>query len=388
MNLARILVVDDELDMKDLIEQKFRHKIKANEYEFHFAEDGVEALEKISNYGTIDLILTDINMPRLDGLTLLKKIREFNNPALRAVVISAYGDMENIRTAMNHGAYDFVTKPINFEDLDITISKTLQEIANIKQAMEIRDSFVAVKQELGIAKQIQLSILPKINPVLIQTNGVNLTALHIPAHEVGGDFYDFFMIDENNLGFCIGDVSGKGIPAAILMAVCKTALKSIAVTGTPPDECFQTINRTLVQESPENVYVTAFYGKLNIKTDELEYSNAGHNPIYLIDSRGEVNQLPHVDGIPLGYINDFRYGKHKIKMQKGNTLFLYTDGVNEAMDKDENEFSETRLVNALKEFSNSELSDLNKLIMGRVQEFTGGISQSDDITMLSLLLLP
>jgi sigma-B regulation protein RsbU (phosphoserine phosphatase) len=387
MPLARILVVDDEPDMKDLIKQKFRQKIRANEYEFHFAENGFEALEKISKDGTIDLILTDINMPQLDGLTLLKKIRELNNPVLRAVVISAYGDMENIRTAMNNGAFDFVTKPIDFEDLEITIQKTLHEILSIKQALEVRDNYAAVKQELDIARNIQLSILPKTNASSMKIKGVDIAAMLIPAHEVGGDFYDFFKIDEHRLGFCIGDVSGKGIPAAIFMAVCKTALKSIAVKGTPADECFRSINTTLLDESPLNVFVTVFYGILNIQTGELEYCNAGHNPTYHITSGGQVNPLPQVDGIPFGF-KDYPYGKQTITLQKGDTLFLSTDGIDEAMDKDENEFSGKRLMKTLEEFSNYQLSDLNKSVIGKVQEFTGGISQSDDITMLALRYLP
>jgi len=387
MQFARILVVDDEPDLQDLFKQKFRHKIKAKEYEFQFARNGFEALEKIANDGTIDLILTDINMPQLDGLTLLKKIRELNNPILRSVVISAYGDMENIRTAMNHGAYDFVTKPIDFEDLEITIQKTLHEISIIKQALEARDNYVAVKQELDIARNIQLSILPKTSASPMRIENVELSAMLIPAREVGGDFYDFFKIDANRLGFCIGDVSGKGIPAAIFMAVCKTALKSIAVKGMPADECFQSINNTLLNESPSTMFVTAFYGILDTQTGKLEYCNAGHNPTYHIKTDGEVNALPYVDGIPFG-IMDYRYGKQTITMQKGDTLFLSTDGIDEAMDKDENEFSRKRLMETLREFSNSQLSDLNRSVIGKVQEFTEGISQSDDITLLALRYLP
>ena len=132
MNFAKILVVDDEPDLESLILQKFRGKIKAKEYEFHFAQNGVEALEKIANDGSIDLILTDINMPVMDGLTLLSKINELNNKLLKSVIVSAYGDMENIRTAMNRGAYDFITKPIDLKDLEITIEKSLREIALIQ----------------------------------------------------------------------------------------------------------------------------------------------------------------------------------------------------------------------------------------------------------------
>ncbi|HSR17103.1 MAG TPA: response regulator, partial [Ignavibacteriaceae bacterium] len=161
MQSARILVVDDEPDLQELIRQKFRHKIKANEYEFHFAVNGAEAMEKISNDVSIDLILTDINMPVMDGLTLLTKINELNNRFLKAVIVSAYGDMENIRTAMNRGAYDFITKPINLIDLEITIEKSLKEIENYKQILSSQNNLIALQQELDIATVIQTSILPK-----------------------------------------------------------------------------------------------------------------------------------------------------------------------------------------------------------------------------------
>ena len=135
MTPINILVVDDEPDVEQLILQKFRKKIASREYEFTFARHGEEALEKLTNNGSINLILTDINMPVMDGLTLLTKINDFNNPILRSVIISAYGDLENIRTAMNRGAYDFITKPIDLNDLEITIEKSLKEIEAYKQAL-------------------------------------------------------------------------------------------------------------------------------------------------------------------------------------------------------------------------------------------------------------
>jgi len=124
----KIMSVDDEPDMELLIRQKFRKKIKNGEYEFVFAENGLEALTKLIEHPDIGIILTDINMPEMDGLTLLTKINELKNPTLKTVIVSAYGDMENIRTAMNRGAFDFATKPIDFEDLEITIKKTIQKV--------------------------------------------------------------------------------------------------------------------------------------------------------------------------------------------------------------------------------------------------------------------
>ncbi len=133
--MAKILVVDDEADLEVLIKQKFRKKIRQNEYEFLFAENGVVALQKIADNPEVDIVLSDINMPEMDGLTLLSKLNELS-PLIKSVIVSAYGDMDNIRTAMNRGAFDFITKPINFEDLTLTMEKTIKHAKHIKETLQ------------------------------------------------------------------------------------------------------------------------------------------------------------------------------------------------------------------------------------------------------------
>jgi len=133
--MAKILVVDDETDLEILIKQKFRKKIRSNDYEFVFAVNGVDALERLQQHTDVDLVLSDINMPEMDGLTLLSKLTD-QHSILKSVIVSAYGDMENIRTAMNRGAYDFVTKPVNFEDLELTIDKTIKHVEQLKQTLK------------------------------------------------------------------------------------------------------------------------------------------------------------------------------------------------------------------------------------------------------------
>ena len=150
--MAKILVVDDETDLEVLIKQKFRKQIRNNEYEFLFAYNGVEALERLTQEPDTDLVLSDINMPEMDGLTLLSKIHEVN-PLLKAVIVSAYGDMDNIRTAMNRGAFDFVTKPINFEDLTITMEKTLEHVR------QLRDTLRAVKENNILRMYVDENVL-------------------------------------------------------------------------------------------------------------------------------------------------------------------------------------------------------------------------------------
>ncbi|MDX1762140.1 MAG: response regulator, partial [Christiangramia sp.] len=154
--MAKILVVDDEADLEVLIKQKFRKKIREKEYDFRFAVNGRDALEKLSEEPDTDIVLSDINMPEMDGLTLLSKMNE-KNPLIKAVIVSAYGDMENIRTAMNRGAFDFITKPINFEDLTITVEKTIQH------AKQLKDTLKAIKENDILKMYVDETVLNFMN---------------------------------------------------------------------------------------------------------------------------------------------------------------------------------------------------------------------------------
>src|SRR5512135_1635885 len=145
----KILVVDDEPDLEVMIRQRFRKQIRDDELRFEFAQNGVQALQRLDEHPDISVILSDINMPEMDGLTLLEKVGEKNNPGIKAVIISAYGDMENIRTAMNRGAFDFLTKPIDFTDLDLTVQKTLRQCEVLRGALRAHDQLIAVQRDLN-----------------------------------------------------------------------------------------------------------------------------------------------------------------------------------------------------------------------------------------------
>jgi len=384
MQLAKILVVDDEPDLQELIKQKFRNKIKANEYEFHFAGNGAEALEKIANDGNIDLILTDINMPVMDGLTLLSKVSELNNKLLKSIIVSAYGDMENIRTAMNRGAYDFITKPIDLKDLEITIEKSLKDIEEYKLVLSAHNKLIALQQELDIATVIQTSILPKTFPPFPDRKEFDIYAKMLPAKDVGGDLYDFFLIDKYRLGVVIGDVSGKGIAAALLMAVCKTLLKATAYKGMPADNILSEVNNVLVDESPSNMFVTVFYGVLDTRSGAFEYSNGGHNAPYLIPTDGKVKQLDNIGGLLLGAVKNVEYESNVIMLKSGESLLFYTDGVTEAFNKNSEEFQEARLEQILNNKNSLTTNELVQHVFDSVQSFANGVEQSDDITCLAL----
>lgn len=379
----KILVVDDETDMEPMIRQKFRRQIRENSLDFDFAYNGVEALQKVANFPEIGIVLSDINMPEMDGLTLLTKLRELQKPGLKTVMVSAYGDMDNIRTAMNRGAFDFITKPVNFTDLEITINKTLKEISSIRGWMEEHDKLVSIENDLTISREIQQAILPKnFSPFPDQLN-VDIYGSMVAAKEVGGDFYDFFQIDNQRLGFVIGDVSGKGISAAIFMAVSRTLIRATGLKGDSVTECMQHVNNLLCSESASCMFVTAFYGILDSQSGQIEYVNAGHNAPYIL-SKDKIKEVELTNGLALGILADFSYQSKKITLKKDEQLLLYTDGVTEAINLEETAYGVKNFENFLSENLNLPVEQVIEKSLEDVKEFAGDAPQSDDITFLGL----
>jgi len=244
-----------------------------------------------------------------------------------------------------------------------------------------------IESELRIAHDIQMGIVPKIFPPFPDRKEFDIHAVIEPAKEVGGDFYDFFFIDENRLCFSIADVSGKGVPASLFMAVTKTLVKAKSRLGITPDKILSEVNNELCDENDSCMFVTIFCGILNTQIGEVEYSNGGHNLPYLIKNNNTVEQLENTSGMALGVICDTKYFTKKIKLLKSDSLYLYTDGVNEAMDKDGNQFSCQRLERFLKKSNNIPTKEITQNSINEIKKFTKGAAQSDDITILVLKYL-
>jgi phosphoserine phosphatase RsbU/P len=380
----KILVVDDEVDLEPLVRQRFRKQIREGLYEFLFAHNGLEALAKLLEHPEIGIILSDINMPEMDGLTLLLKLKELKNPSLKTVIVSAYGDMENIRTAMNRGAFDFLTKPINFEDLEITINKTLEEIRLVRKSQEEHHQLMYIQHDLETAREIQKAILPMEFPPFPHRLDFDIHATMEPAREVGGDFYDFFMIDNDRLGFVIGDVSGKGVTAAIFMAVSRTLIRATGLKGISVNECIDYANHLLCNESTSCMFVTVFYGILHTDTGLVEYVNAGHNPPWLLKTGGSVHPVHLTGGTVMGFLDDENYAFKSVQLTSGDCLFLYTDGITEAFNKEDEQYGDERLEALLSDIGKAPVAELITQTVASVKQFTGSTPQSDDITLLAI----
>lgn len=383
---VKILSVDDELDLKVLLTQYFRRQIRKGEYEFAFAHNGLEALQKLLETPDFDIILSDINMPEMDGLTLLAKVNELKNPAMKCIMVSAYGDMDNIRSAMNKGAFDFATKPIDLDDLSRTIEKAIEQVRYIRESQQEHNQLESIKNDLAIAGEIQQTILPRSFPPFPElTEVVDIYASMTPAKDVGGDFYDFFQIDDERIGLVIADVSGKGVPASLFMAVSRTLLRATALRGVSSAECLTYANKLLCKESLDSMFVTVFYGIYHYKTGMMDYTNAGHNPPYLLRGGRTVECLPVASNFVVGVFDDIEFESNTLTFGIGDTLLLYTDGVTEAFNDKREQFSESNLQDILASMhESSSAKEVVTSVLQSVKTFSGDYPQSDDITLLSL----
>lgn len=241
-----------------------------------------------------------------------------------------------------------------------------------------------IESELHIAHDIQMGILPKVFPPFPDLKEFDIYATLEPAREVGGDLYDFFFLDDDHLCFNLGDVSGKGIPASLFMAITKTLIKTKATKPLTAEQVVNQVNRDLSIDNPSLMFVTLFLGILNIHTGELRYCNGGHNRPYIIRAGGRIEMMETTQGIALGVMEDFSFQSRTVRLDVGDTLFVYSDGVTEAMNEEKELFSEKRLEQGLELLKDRPVEELIAGIMERVNEFCGNEPQADDITMLAI----
>ena len=203
----------------------------------------------------------------------------------------------------------------------------------MKQTQREHGQLVDIKADLSLASEVQLAILPrKFPPFSDLTPEIDIHATMRPAKDVGGDFYDFFRIDESHIGFAVADVSGKGVPAALFMTMSHTLLRFTGSRCLDPVRTAMETNGMLSRESFDSMFVTVFYGIYDTQTGDITYVNAGHNPPCVLHADGRVSVLPVSDNICMGVLEDFAYTAHTLRLEHGDTLVAYTDGVTEAFD--------------------------------------------------------
>lgn len=253
---------------------------------------------------------------------------------------------------------------------------------HIKGLLETTAAKERMESELSIAREIQMGLLPKIFPPFPDVPEFHLYAVLQPALEVGGDLYDYYRIDNERVCFVLGDVSGKGVPASLFMAVTMTLIKMTAAGGLSPDKMLQEVNVQLSRDNSSSMFVTLFCGILHTGTGEVWYANGGHNPPVLLKNREKPAFLPGTGGILLGAMEDASFAMKRIVLAPGESLLLYSDGVTEAMNERDELYSEERLLEFLGEIGSKSPEKTVEAVMENVLTFAGKAPQADDITMM------
>jgi sigma-B regulation protein RsbU (phosphoserine phosphatase) len=240
-----------------------------------------------------------------------------------------------------------------------------------------------MEEELNVGREIQMGMLPLIFPPYPRRSEIDVFATVEPAREVGGDFYDFFLLDDDHFCVCVGDVSGKGVPAALFMAVTKTLIKSRASNDYSPASILTHVNSEISYNNDAAMFVTIFLGIVNLNSGELRYTNAGHNPPYIRRVDGDLVRLEELHGPVVGIVPDLVFGQDSVVLRPGDLLFTYTDGVTEAMNESGRLYGDQRLAELLGSQRSNDSRETVQIALADVKAFQGDAEQADDITILT-----
>jgi serine phosphatase RsbU (regulator of sigma subunit) len=379
-NSLIVLIVDDNENNRDILSRR----LKSLGYKTECAVNGLEALEKL-RLQNFDLVLLDIIMPVLDGFQTLIKIRQdasFYNTAV--IMISSIDEISMISACIETGADDYLP---NFFDPVLLRSRIGISLARKKLRISEQQLMNFLQRELQTASLIQANMLPSRFPLFPECTNIDVFASMVPARIIGGDFYDAFFIQHNLLFLCIGDVSGKGVPAAMLMVQSMTHLRSYALRHKCPSEILFLVNNLLCHNNDAGMFVTIFCGILNVDSGEFCYSNAGHLSPLLEMKDGSFDFIVIPSGSIAGIIENTTYQPMHLTLNSNQALFLYTDGVTDTENRQQHLYSEHRLQRILSFAKPGNAKAVIDNVKSDLLLFAEGSVQSDDVTMLAIRYL-
>jgi sigma-B regulation protein RsbU (phosphoserine phosphatase) len=372
----KILVVDDE----EGIRQDLSFILEDEGYEVTTASSGSEAMSHLEEQ-SFDIVITDLMMPAPDGMEILRKTKQ-EHPGTVVVMITGHGSEERAVEAMHLGADDYFPKPFNFDKIEEMLMRLAKAVELERLKVENQEFNRRLERELEVARKIQRVLLPQNIPSF---PGIDISAFSQPAKQVGGDYYDLIELADGKMGIAIGDVSGKGMPAALLMANAQASVRSYSESAYSPEEVIKKTNKALCpicQYIEEHRFITLFYGVMDTKSGTLSYTNAGHNYPMVFRENGSIYEQLESTGMPCGIMEDADYHENHIELISGDIMLFYTDGITEAMNSKDLAFGEDRLKEVvLKEF-HLDSDSLADKVYNELSQFVGNAPQFDDLTFM------
>jgi len=370
---CRVLIVDDVKANVDILVQAL-----SGEYKLSVALGGQQAMDAVQR-SPPDLVLLDIMMPDIDGYEICRRLRaDESTRELPIMFLSSLEDVKDKARGFEVGGNDYLTKP--FEVLEVQA-----RVRSLLKAKAYADAVkAAAERDLRIAREIQMGLLPANLAAQIHGTGLDVHAVLEPARQVGGDLYEVLRLGPDRVLVAIGDVSGKGIPAALFMAVAMTLLRSMARQGHAPQEILRQLNDELLEQNPRGMFVTLQCMLFDLAARTVTCASAGHHGAIRVMPGETPRAVFTTAGRVLGLMPAEAIVGETLQLEAGETLVLFTDGVSEAFDVNEELFGEERLLEHLQDFAGRTASETTMSVLEAVRRHATGAKQSDDITVLSV----
>jgi phosphoserine phosphatase RsbU/P len=369
---SRVLIVDDVKANVDILVHALR-----DEYKLSVAMDGATALRNTEK-SPPDLVLLDIVMPGLDGYEVCRKLREREaTREIPVMFLSSLEDVQNKAKGFEVGGNDYLTKPFEVLEVKARVRSLLKAKAYADAVRE------AMARDLRIAREIQMGILPADPAAVTKGTGLSVHAVIEPAREVGGDLYEVLRVSDDRIVVALGDVSGKGIPAALFMAVVVTVLRTLARQVAEPDEILRRLNDALCEQNPRGVFVTLQCLVFDLAGRRVSCAGAGHHQLAVLSASRPPRLACASTGRPAGLMPLNPIERETLTIEDGDTFVLFSDGVSEAMNPADDFYGEERLLATLDAARGETPADAVARVMDDVRAFAAGAKQSDDITVVA-----
>ncbi len=370
---CRVLIVDDVKANVDVLVQAL-----SGEYKLSVALSGQQAMDAVRRTPP-DLVLLDIVMPDIDGYEVCRRLRAAEaTRELPIMFLSSLEDVSDKTLGFEVGGNDYLTKPFEVLEVKARVRSLLKAKAYADAVKE------AAERDLRIAREIQMGLLPANLPALINATGLDIHAILEPARQVGGDLYEVMRLGADRVLVAVGDVSGKGIPAALFMAVTMTLLRTLAREGLGPEEILRRLNDELLEQNPRGMFVTMQCLLFDLAARTVECASAGHHAAIRVMPGGAAQPVFTTSGRVLALMPAERIASETIELRKGESLVLFTDGVSEAFSVSDEAFGDDRLIAHLQSSPGADAHETTLGVLEAVRQHAAGAKQSDDITVMTV----
>jgi len=391
LSLRQIIWIEDEADIEALVKQRFRTEIKNKEFDFTFSPDLSSARKLLQNFEVPPLVLCDINLPDGSGIELLEELNQRYGRLALVVMVTANDDMKTIREAMHRGAFDFLSKPLNFDDLHETISRAWKHQASQLLVAKEHEELNRLEYQLQIARDIQMGLLNPESQFKNLGNNISANAVFIPARELGGIMYDYRVLDNKRHMAFMAAVSDTGLSGALYMATVQSIVQTLLYSSNLDSaaQVLHLLNKVLYKNNTTGHFITCFLGIISPQKGSMSYVSAGHRPPLILSSDGSMEVMESTPDMPLGLKPELHFREQWQFLKPGQTVLIYSHGASEIHNKSREVLGDQGFRDLAKKaaLESRESREILEKVTRGLRDYAGEFQLSEDLALLALSYL-